>query len=114
PEQYRKRQLPSHVVVSSLHWVANAAGSSAATIRFNRTPNRPGAGGEPHPMTAETAVLAFRPRPRGAQRMPRTLAHLSDEALVALVERGEEDALAELYDRYGRTAYGLALRMLRD
>ena len=41
-------------------------------------------------------------------------AHLSDEALVALVEREEEEALAELYDRFGRTAYSLALRMLRD
>ena len=41
-------------------------------------------------------------------------AHLSDEALVALVARGEENALAELYDRVGRIAYGLALRVLRD
>ncbi|HVR12475.1 MAG TPA: sigma-70 family RNA polymerase sigma factor [Gaiellaceae bacterium] len=40
--------------------------------------------------------------------------HLSDEALVALVARDDEDALAELYDRVGRTAYGLALRVLRD
>jgi RNA polymerase sigma-70 factor (ECF subfamily) len=46
--------------------------------------------------------------------MRRDLAHLSDEALVAIVERGEEAALAELYDRYGRPAYGLALRILRD
>jgi RNA polymerase sigma factor (sigma-70 family) len=42
------------------------------------------------------------------------LAHLSDEALVALVARGEDAALAELYDRFGRPAYGLALRVLRD
>jgi RNA polymerase sigma-70 factor (ECF subfamily) len=44
----------------------------------------------------------------------RQLAHLSDEALVALAARSEQTALAELYDRYGRTAYGLALRVLRD
>ena len=41
-------------------------------------------------------------------------AHLSDEALVALVAREDEDALAELYDRVSRIAYGLALRVLRD
>jgi len=46
--------------------------------------------------------------------MARGLAHLSDEALVALVARADEDALAELYDRFGRMAYGLALRVIRD
>jgi RNA polymerase sigma factor (sigma-70 family) len=45
---------------------------------------------------------------------PRDLAHLSDEAVVALVARSEDTALAELYDRYGRVAYGLALRVVRD
>src|SRR6476660_8737998 len=47
-------------------------------------------------------------------RHMRELAHLSDEALVALAARSEQTALAELYDRYGRPAYGLALRILRD
>ena len=46
--------------------------------------------------------------------MPRALAHLSDEAVVALCARSDEIALAELYDRFGRVAYGLALRVLRD
>src|SRR5436309_11604379 len=46
--------------------------------------------------------------------MPRTFAHLSDEAIVALLARSDEQALAELYDRFGRIAYGLALRILRD
>ena len=44
----------------------------------------------------------------------RDLAHLSDEALVTLVARRDEAALAELYDRVGGTAYGLAYRVLRD
>lgn len=46
--------------------------------------------------------------------MRRHLAHLSDEALVALVARADDSALAELYDRVGRVAYGLALSILRD
>jgi RNA polymerase sigma-70 factor (ECF subfamily) len=46
--------------------------------------------------------------------MPAPLAHLPDEALPALVARGDEQALAELYDRFGRVAYGVALRVLRD
>ena len=44
----------------------------------------------------------------------RSFAHLSDEAVVALLARSDESALAELYDRFGRVAYGLALRILRD
>ena len=46
--------------------------------------------------------------------MARSFAHLSDEAVVALVARSDEEALAELYDRFGRVAYGLARRVLRD
>jgi RNA polymerase sigma-70 factor (ECF subfamily) len=46
--------------------------------------------------------------------MARELAHLSDEAVLALVARSEEAALAEVYDRFGAVAYGLALRVLRD
>ena len=42
------------------------------------------------------------------------LAQVSDEALVSLVASSDEQALAELYDRFGRVAYGLALRILRD
>jgi RNA polymerase sigma-70 factor (ECF subfamily) len=64
-------------------------------------------------MTATVTVLASSgPETRLAMRKHH--AHLSDEALVALVARGEEDALAELYDRVSRIAYGLALRVLRD
>jgi RNA polymerase sigma factor (sigma-70 family) len=50
----------------------------------------------------------------GSVSMRRDLAHLSDEAVVALAARSDEVAFAELYDRYGGVAYGLALRVLRD
>ena len=41
-------------------------------------------------------------------------AHLSDEALVEAVARADDDALGELYDRFGKVAYGLAYRILQD
>jgi RNA polymerase sigma factor (sigma-70 family) len=46
--------------------------------------------------------------------MDRDLAHLSDGALLSLIASSDEAALAELYDRFGGVAYGLALRILRD
>ena len=61
-------------------------------------------------------VLAFAVRAPGAltMRLRTEHAHLSDEALVARVARSDDAALAELYDRFGRVAYGLAVRVLRD
>jgi RNA polymerase sigma factor (sigma-70 family) len=46
--------------------------------------------------------------------MGRDLAHLSDEALLSLIASSDDEALAELYDRFGGVAYGVALRILRD
>jgi RNA polymerase sigma-70 factor, ECF subfamily len=38
----------------------------------------------------------------------------SDEDLLTQVAQADPDALAEVYDRYSRAAYGLALRVVRD
>jgi RNA polymerase sigma-70 factor (ECF subfamily) len=37
-----------------------------------------------------------------------------ESALIARLQRRDPQALAELYDRYGRTAYSLILRVVRD
>src|SRR5207248_5191585 len=39
---------------------------------------------------------------------------LTVEDVLARVARADENALGELYDRFARIAYGLALRILRD
>jgi RNA polymerase sigma factor (sigma-70 family) len=44
----------------------------------------------------------------------RSLASSSDEQVLEAVGRGDDDALGVLYDRFGRLAYGLAYRILRD
>ena len=61
------------------------------------------------------ALLALsRPPVRAGTGSDRELAHLSDEALIAVLARGDDGALAELYDRFGAVSYGLALRIVRD
>jgi len=39
---------------------------------------------------------------------------LDDASLLALVERGDEAAMASLFDRYSKVVYSVALRVLRD
>ena len=45
---------------------------------------------------------------------PQPNAASSDEALVALVQRGDREAFGLLYDRYLPRVYGYCLRLLRD
>jgi RNA polymerase sigma-70 factor (ECF subfamily) len=44
----------------------------------------------------------------------RRLRQRSDEELLEAIASGDHDALGALYDRFGRVAYGLAFRVLRD
>ena len=52
--------------------------------------------------------------PWGEQPMSREAPQRSDEQLVEAVAQADEDALGELYDRFGRVAYGLAYKILQD
>ena len=52
--------------------------------------------------------------PSSEQPMRRKAPQRTDEELVEAVARADEDALGELYDRFGRVAYGLAYKILQD
>jgi len=55
-----------------------------------------------------------RPRPSSTMSFRMASRELSDASLIARCAAGDDLALASLYDRYGRSAYGLALRIVRD
>ena len=50
----------------------------------------------------------------GITRRGKQYALLADEELVSLVERGDAEAFAMLYDRHARPAYSLAYRMMGE
>ena len=52
--------------------------------------------------------------PWDEQPMSRATPQRTDEELVEAVARADEDALGELYDRFGKVAYGLAYKILQD
>ena len=92
--------------------------SFARAVDLVRTESR----GEPKRGGARTTGVSLATATLVALSSPRSstteytleLAHLSDEALVALAGRADKTALAELYDRHGRVAYGMAVRIVRD
>ena len=72
---------------------------------------------------ARVSTLALAPAPalpfalrrvRCADTLPAMESAPTDVLLVARCAKGDERALAELYDLFGRAAYALALRIVRD
>jgi RNA polymerase sigma-70 factor (ECF subfamily) len=78
--------------------------------------------GKPHPHRRQERVETVRGlsigrigRHHGARRgIGREARNAGDEDLVGLVASGDEQALAELYDRYSRPVYATGLRLLGD
>jgi RNA polymerase sigma-70 factor (ECF subfamily) len=52
-------------------------------------------------------------RETGVQNMPQPSTE-DDSSLLALVQSGNEQAMASLFDRYSKVVYSVALRVLRD
>jgi RNA polymerase sigma factor (sigma-70 family) len=52
--------------------------------------------------------------PWDEEPMSRATPQRTDEELVEAVARADEDALGELYDRFGKVAYGLAYKIIQD
>ena len=52
-------------------------------------------------------------RETGVQNMPQPSTE-DDSSLLALVQSGNEHAMASLFDRYSKVVYSVALRVLRD
>jgi RNA polymerase sigma-70 factor (ECF subfamily) len=52
-------------------------------------------------------------RETGVTNMPAPSTQ-DDASLLALVQRGDEQAMASLFDRYSKVVYSVALRVLRD
>jgi RNA polymerase sigma factor (sigma-70 family) len=52
--------------------------------------------------------------PWGEQPMSREARQRTDEELLEAVAGADENALGELYDRFGKVAYGLAYKILQD
>jgi RNA polymerase sigma-70 factor, ECF subfamily len=61
--------------------------------------------GDPAGKASDSAVLLPAVRPRVAE---------GDAEMVKRLKSGDPQALAEIYDRYGRVAYSLILHMVRD
>lgn len=52
-------------------------------------------------------------RETGAQNIPPPSAE-EDATLLASVQRGDQEAMASIFDRYSKVVYSVALRVLRD
>ena len=79
----------------------------------------PGLAGRMEPRTQALEDRAASPRDGGTSSSEFTgnigpAQSLSDEALIALICKGDQEALSSLFRRYARVIRGVALRILKD